>query len=121
MLLSSSDTRLTLMHLFLFTITAQREPWFQYVRREYATAINFPYIITLGATITSIVYLISGVYKGIYPKKGERATFLAFQCGRQNFAPVAELPLGTIVFTYSGLSLQSPRPTRIRLCLNYSV
>ena len=47
MLLSSSDTiRVTLMHLFLFTNTAQRE-LFQYVRREYATANKFPCIITL--------------------------------------------------------------------------
>ena len=35
------------MHLFLFTNSAQREPWFQFVRREYATAINFPCISTL--------------------------------------------------------------------------
>ena len=46
MLLSSSDTRLKLMHLFLFTNTARRE-LFQYVRREYATANKFPCIITL--------------------------------------------------------------------------
>ena len=47
MLLSSSDTiRVTLMHLFVFTNTAQRE-LFQYVRREYATANKFPCIITL--------------------------------------------------------------------------
>ena len=45
MLLSSSDTRRTLMHLFLFT--PPRDNWFHYVCREYATAINFPYIITL--------------------------------------------------------------------------
>ena len=41
MLLNSSDTKGTLMHLFLFT------NWFQCVRRVYATAINFPCIITL--------------------------------------------------------------------------
>ena len=40
MLLSSSDTKRTLMHLFLFTNSTQRESWFQYVRRVYATAIT---------------------------------------------------------------------------------
>ena len=34
------------MHLFLFTNTAQSD-LFLYVRREYATAINFPCLITL--------------------------------------------------------------------------
>ena len=48
MLLTSSDTRRTLMHLFLFTNSTKREEnWFQYVRRVYATAINFPCISTL--------------------------------------------------------------------------
>ena len=47
MLLPSSDTKRTLMHLFLLHIPP-RENWFQYVRRVYATAINFPCIITLG-------------------------------------------------------------------------
>jgi len=47
MLLTSSDTKRTLMHLFLFPNSTQRESWFQYVRRVYATAINFPCIITL--------------------------------------------------------------------------
>ena len=48
MLLTSSDTRRTLMHLFLFTNSSKREEnWFQYVRRVYATAINFPCISTL--------------------------------------------------------------------------
>ena len=46
MLLSSSDTRRTLMHLFFFKISP-RENWFQNVRRVYATAINFPCISTL--------------------------------------------------------------------------
>ena len=46
MRLTTSDTKRTLMHLFLFTNSA-RENWFQYVRRVYATAINFPCIITL--------------------------------------------------------------------------
>ena len=41
MLLTSSDTKWTLMHLFFFTNSAQREP------RVYSTAINFPCIITL--------------------------------------------------------------------------
>ena len=46
MLLSSSDTKLTLMYLFLFINSTQRD-LFQHVRRVYATAINFPCIITL--------------------------------------------------------------------------
>ena len=45
MLLTSSDTKRTLMHLFLFTNSAHREV--KYVRRVHATAINFPCIITL--------------------------------------------------------------------------
>ena len=51
MLLTSSDTKRTLMHLFLFTNSANRENWFQYVRRVYATAINFPCIISLVYTV----------------------------------------------------------------------
>ena len=47
MLLSSSHTKRTLMHLFLFTNSAQRELVYVYVRREYATAINFPCISEL--------------------------------------------------------------------------
>ena len=46
MLLSSSVTKRTLLHLFLFQIPPG-ENWFQYVHRAYATAINFPWIITL--------------------------------------------------------------------------
>ena len=49
MLLTSSDTKQRLMHLFLFRISTQREP-VQFVRRIYATAINFPCIIALGFT-----------------------------------------------------------------------
>ena len=44
MLLSSSDTKRTLIHSCLQI--PPRENWFQYVRRVYATAINFPCIIT---------------------------------------------------------------------------
>ena len=46
MLLSSLDTRGTLMHLFLFTNTAQTE-LVLLRRKEYATAINFPSLIPL--------------------------------------------------------------------------
>ena len=49
MRLTFSDAKRTLMHLFVFTIL-HRENWFQYVRRVYATAINFPCIITLRQT-----------------------------------------------------------------------
>ena len=35
-----------------------RENWFQYVRRVYTTAINFPCISTLGGSITSFWKLI---------------------------------------------------------------
>ena len=46
MLLSSSDTK---EHWFIYSClqTPPRENWFPYLRREYATAINFPCIITL--------------------------------------------------------------------------
>ena len=50
MLLTSSDTKRTLMHLFLFTNSAQRELVLIHVRRVYATAINFPCITTLPRT-----------------------------------------------------------------------
>ena len=40
MLFTSSDTKRTLRHLFLFTNSVQRE-LVQYLRRVYATAINF--------------------------------------------------------------------------------
>ena len=46
MFLSSSDTRQTLMHLFLFTNSAQRE-LVSILCRVYATAFNFPCISTL--------------------------------------------------------------------------
>ena len=41
MLLTSSDTKRTLMHLLLLEIPP-RENWFQYVHRVYTTAIDFP-------------------------------------------------------------------------------
>ena len=49
MLLTSSYTKLTLMHLFLFTNSDQKElvSIYIYIRRVYATAINFPCIKTL--------------------------------------------------------------------------
>ena len=46
MLLTSSDTKLKLMHLFLFTKSAQRE-LVSICTQSYATAINFPCISTL--------------------------------------------------------------------------
>jgi len=45
MFLTSSDTRGTLRHLFLFTNSAQN--WFQCVRRVYTTAIIYPCITFL--------------------------------------------------------------------------
>ena len=45
--LSSSDTRQTLMHIYSCLQIPPRENWFQYVRRVYATAIIFPCISTL--------------------------------------------------------------------------
>jgi len=45
MFLTSSDTKRTMMHLFLFT--KFRPNFFQYVRRVHATAINFSCISTL--------------------------------------------------------------------------
>ena len=52
-LLTSSDTKRTLMHLFLFTNSTLRgcENLYQYVRIVYATAITFPCIITLRFSI----------------------------------------------------------------------
>ena len=55
MLLTSSDAKRTLMHLFLFTNSA-RENWLQYVRRVYATAINFSCIVTLGRRMSLTHY-----------------------------------------------------------------
>ena len=39
------------MHLFVCFQIPPRENWFQHVRRVYATAINFPCIITLSRSI----------------------------------------------------------------------
>ena len=41
--------------LFLFT-NSTRENWFQYVRRVFATAINFPCMITLGRRMSLTRY-----------------------------------------------------------------
>ena len=48
MLLTYSNTKRKLMHLFLFTNSAQRELVSQYVRRPYTTAISFPCLTFLG-------------------------------------------------------------------------
>ena len=60
MLLTSSDTKRTLMHLFLFTNSAQRE-LFQYVRRVYTTAIALHsclYVfIYLGFTVENLILI----------------------------------------------------------------
>ena len=49
MLLTSSDTRRTLSWCNYSCLQIPpRENWFQYERRVYATAIDFPYIITFG-------------------------------------------------------------------------
>ena len=53
MLLTSSDTKWTLMHLLLFTNSAQRE-LVQYVHRVYTTAIEFPCLTFLVKLINSI-------------------------------------------------------------------
>ena len=53
MLIFSSDTKL--MHLFLFT-KSPRENWFQYVRRVYVTAINFPSISTLTYSLWGYIW-----------------------------------------------------------------
>ena len=49
MVLSSTDTKRTLRHLFIYSCLQipPRENWFQYVRRVYATVINFPSITFL--------------------------------------------------------------------------
>ena len=53
MLLTSLNTKRTIEHLFYLQILP-RENWFQYVRRIYATAINFPCIITLEKTVKAV-------------------------------------------------------------------
>ena len=55
MLLTSSDTKRTLMHLFLFTNSAKRELVSMCTCRVYTTAINFPCIITLSWIILIFV------------------------------------------------------------------
>ena len=50
MLLTSSDTKRTLMHLLLFTNSAQRELVSMCTQSIYTTAINFPCITPLGKT-----------------------------------------------------------------------
>ena len=47
MFLTSSDTKRKLMHLFILVQIPPKENWFQYVRRVFTTAINFPFIISL--------------------------------------------------------------------------
>ena len=47
--ISSSDSKRTLMHFSCLQIPP-RENWFQYVRRVYATGINFPCMSTLHLT-----------------------------------------------------------------------
>ena len=57
MLLTSSDTKLTLMHLFYSCLQIPpRENWFQYVLRVYAIAINFPCITFLLYSICITVF-----------------------------------------------------------------
>ena len=56
MLLSSSDTRRTLMHLFLFTNSALRE-LVSICTQSITTAINFLCISTLPRTICCIKYV----------------------------------------------------------------
>ena len=59
-LLTSSDTERTLMHLF-----PPKENWFQYVRRVCTTVINFPCLTFLNCTMYIWVNLT--VYYGIPP------------------------------------------------------
>ena len=54
MLLTSSDTKRKLMHIFLFTYSAQRTLVSIYIRRVYATAINFPCITSLHLTLVTL-------------------------------------------------------------------
>ena len=50
MRLATSYTKQTLILVYKFR--PWRENWFQYVRRVYATAINFPCIITLPQSLS---------------------------------------------------------------------
>ena len=53
MLLTSSDTKRTLMHLDVYKFHPERTA-LQCVRRVYATAINFPYITTLQVSTSNL-------------------------------------------------------------------
>ena len=64
MLLAFSDTKRTLVHLFLFTNSAQRELVSICTQSVYATAINFPCIITLDRQIDKYS-LIDDLYAGV--------------------------------------------------------
>ena len=64
MLLTISDTKRTLVHLFLFTNSAQRELVSICTQTVYATAINFPCIITLDRQMDKYS-LIDDLYAGV--------------------------------------------------------
>ena len=52
MLLTPSDTKQTIWRIYYCLKIPPRENWFQYVRRVYATAINFPSLhYILGAKV----------------------------------------------------------------------
>ena len=69
MLLTSSDTKRSLMHYSCLQIEP-RENWFQYVRRVFATAINFPCIITFACVVCKEFIFISHLFHNINDIKG---------------------------------------------------
>ena len=68
MLLSSTDPKKKLMHIFLFTNSA-RENWFQYERRVYATAIKFPCNYNLALNKEIVHLLIGNTIKRIFTRR----------------------------------------------------
>ena len=63
------------MHLYSCLQTPPRENWFQYVRREYATAIKLPCLITLFL----IIYLwFSGLFQDLNLNQ-----FKSLHCGHR--------------------------------------
>jgi len=59
-LLTSSDTKQTKRCIYSCLQIPPKENWFQFVRRVYATAINFPCIITLPLGYQIVGYQIVG-------------------------------------------------------------
>ena len=102
MLLTSSDTKRTLLDLFLFTTSVQRE----LVSICTQTANNFPCSTTLVSGIFRN-YGFAGAYSGICPGGG--LIFFSFQGGA--YHPLAETPLKSIILLVQGKLSSHSRPS----------